>query len=163
MDENSKSQDYQALLLKLKDWLVASGEEDVKSARQMVEQAKAYLHAAEELSKDEIDYLSQYLTRDLSAFWQEQKNEAQSSPMWQLLKDEFWHILAEMTDRCQVEWNELAQDFKHTGVYHTGDMVGFGRFQCKSCQDEKVYYHSVNLSACEKCGAEDFQRFPLEP
>ncbi len=36
------------------------------------------------------------------------------------LKDTAWSWLADVTDRTQVEWQELADELEHKGVYRAG-------------------------------------------
>ena len=49
-------------------------------------------------------------------------------------KDTAWSWLADVTDRAQVEWQELADELEHKGIYRAGDWVGLGVLVCDHCE-----------------------------
>jgi hypothetical protein len=74
-----------------------------------------------------------------------------------------WASLANLTDKSQVEWAELVDDFDHDGIYKVGDVIGFGELVCEQC-DEKIHImHASEVAPCAKCGGNTFTRMPLDP
>ena len=75
--------------------------------------------------------------------------------MW---TDEMGEHLSQITDRTQVEWAELIDDFQHQGVYYQGEYVGMGRYRCSQCQHSIDYTHPAELLSCSHCGGVQFFR-----
>ena len=71
--------------------------------------------------------------------------------------------MAQITDKSQVEWSELMDDFQHQDGYHVGDYVGFGQLQCQACQHCITYSHANVVTDCIACGGKDFHRLSLTP
>jgi DNA-directed RNA polymerase subunit RPC12/RpoP len=122
-----------------------------------VEQLKAYVKAGKELSA----YETQLFVETLKRQWrdhseQEQENAASEAPsMW---PEALWQELSNITDKSQLEWQELAQDFKHQGVYYQGEVVGMGRYRCSHCLQHIDYTHPSELLACSQCAGVQFFR-----
>jgi len=124
---------------------------------QFGEKLKAYIKAGKDLSA----YETQLFVETLKRQWQEQheqaeddaKNEAPS--LW---PEALWQVLSEITDKSQLEWQELAQDFKHQGIYFQGEVVGMGRYRCSHCLTHIDYTHPTELLACSHCGGVQFFR-----
>ena len=74
-----------------------------------------------------------------------------------------WANLAQLTDKSQVEWAELVDDFEHDGIYKVGDVIGFGELVCQQCNEKVHIMHASEVVACAKCGGESFTRMPLDP
>ena len=128
--------------------------------------AEEFLEAAGELSQEEIELMAAYLKRDLQAFADSMDPDSNSdSPsIWlSSLVDTVWHALAEVTDKTQVEWRELAEDLAHDGVYRAQEWVGLGILKCTACGNQQEIYHATQLSPCSKCKGETFQRKPFKP
>lgn len=69
------------------------------------------------------------MRRDLEEFalsYQESRDELQDSVFMRVIKESIWQQLADITDKTQLEWREVFQDLNHHGVYHSGEVVGFG-------------------------------------
>jgi DNA-directed RNA polymerase subunit RPC12/RpoP len=121
-----------------------------------------YLKASKDLSAYETTMFVETLKRQ----WrehneqehneQEQKKEASEPPS--LWPEALWQQLSGITDKSQIEWQELAQDFKHQGVYYQGEMVGMGRYRCSQCLKHIDYTHPMPLAACSHCDGVQFFR-----
>lgn len=156
--------DYFADIYKnLNTWL-----EDVKETQkphvdEFIKQAKLYANAAETMSEEKIHQFTENLKYDLRDFYQLNRSQAQHSVYIGLLKETLWDKLAKLTDKSQVEWAELVEDFEHDGVYHSGDFIGFGELQCEQCDETITIMHFSEISDCENCGGSSFMRLPLKP
>ena len=129
----------------------------------LVKRANAYAQAAENMSEEKIKQFTDNLKYDLHDFYLQNQSQAQHSIYLGLLNESLWSNLAQLTDKSQVEWTELVEDFKHDGIYKTGDIIGFGELVCQQC-DEKIHImHDSTVAVCAKCGGENFTRTPLDP
>ena len=151
-------------LKKYQQWLHQFTENLNQSERQQldnmvgfVEQLKAYIKAGKDLSAYETTLFIETLKRQ----WQDheaqqQADDATSLPS--LWPEALWQELSSITDKSQLEWQELTQDFKHQGVYYQGEVVGMGRYRCSHCLTHIDYTHPSELLACSSCGAVQFFR-----
>ena len=128
-----------------------------------VKQASLYALAAEKMSEEKVNQFSQNLRYDLHDFYQLNQAQVKHSTYLGLLNEVFWSNLAQLTDKSQVEWAELVEDFKHDGVYKTGDIIGFGELVCQQCDEKKHIMHVSQVSECIQCGGKVFTRISLAP
>jgi len=148
---------------KLIDWLDDINKHELTSIVDLVEQTKKYLVAIEALPEDKVTQFINNLKYDLVQFFQQSKLEAQHSIYLGLLNEIFWSKLAEITDKTQVEWSELFDDFEHHGNYQQGDIIGFGVLECESCHQLMEYYYQGEVAACAHCQGKSFIRHSLKP
>lgn len=149
---------YQSLLENLSDWVMQSAKQDVLTMMDLVEQAKAYLHAAEDLTLQEIQTLENYLLRDIKAFSQRLSDDADDSLWWQNAKNEIWQTIAQMSDRSKLEFLEMQDDVAHQGIYKVGELLAIGELICKKCGNSDQITAVQRISPCVKCGGEIFSR-----
>ena len=124
---------------------------------QFGEKLKAYIKAGKDLSA----YETQLFVETLKRQWQEQREQAEDDAKNEapsLWPEALWQVLSEITDKSQLEWQELAQDFKHQGIYFQGEVVGMGRYRCSHCLTHIDYTHPTELLACSHCGGVQFFR-----
>ncbi|WP_445427848.1 zinc ribbon-containing protein [Alishewanella sp. HL-SH05] len=142
---------YQQWLTELTDTLEQAGQRQLDNMLEFSEILQAYLKAGKDLSA----YESQLFVETLKQQWQAANTEEQAPSMW---SEELWQQLSQITDRTQVEWVELLEDFNHQGVYYQGEYVGMGRYRCSQCQQSIDYTHPAELLCCATCGGVQFFR-----
>lgn len=158
------SNDYFAdIYQKLNTWLVEVKEEQKPHIDEFIKQAKLYANAAETMSEEKLHQFTENLKYDLHEFYQLNRAQVKSSVYLGLLNETLWDQLAKLTDKSQVEWAELVDDFNHDGLYQTGDYIGFGELQCEQCDETVTIMHSTKISDCVHCGSSSFVRLPLKP
>ncbi len=141
-------QKYQQWLNNLTQALQQAEQQQVDNLLQLSATLKAYLKAGKELSAYETQLFLETFKR--------QSAEADETPsFW---PEALWQEISLITDRTQVEWSELLEDFKHKGVYYQGEIVGMGRYCCQQCQHTIDYTHPAELLACSHCGGVQFFR-----
>lgn len=136
----------------------------IKKLFKEVSQCKEYLALKAQIKEDELALVEQFLKRDIASFLQE-KNDADlsHSPFIIAAKNTFWHWLSEITDRSQLEWTELTQDFQHEGVYESGEIIAQGCLACTAC-GHKMYIEFPGLIPdCPECDNDEFYREALTP
>ncbi len=105
------------------------------------------------------DTLAAYLKagRDLTAYESQlfietffrQQLQPQAPSIW---PETLWKMLAQVTDKAQVEWLELEQDLSHQGLYLQGETVGMGLYVCRVCGESLQYNHPAELIPCPVWG-----------
>jgi hypothetical protein len=147
----------------LSNWLEEMKEIQKPKIDEMIKQAKLYANAVESMSEEKVNQFTDNLKHDLHDFYQQNQSQVKHSTYLGLLNETLWSNLAQLTDKSQVEWAELVEDFEHDGQYKAGDIIGFGELVCQQC-DEKVHIlHVSEVVECANCGGENFIRLPLDP
>jgi hypothetical protein len=160
----SQQNDYFAdIYRKLNAWLEEVKEEQKPHIDEFVKQAKLFADAAETMSEEKLQQFTDNLKYDLHDFYKLNQTQAKNSVYLGLLNETLWDNLAKLTDKSQVEWAELVDDFNHDGLYKTGDFIGFGELQCDQCDEKTTIMHFSEIGDCIHCGSTDFIRLPLNP
>lgn len=155
---------YQSLITEVKSQFLEDNTMTVKNLFNSVTQGKEFLRLKEQAGEDELALVEQFLKRDIASFLREQNaNSLSYSPTVITLENTLWHWLSEITDRSQVEWHELTQDFKHHGYYQSGDIVNQGIMVCTNCGNEMSIEFPSTISDCPECDNGEFTREPLTP
>lgn len=147
---------YQQWLADFNHSLEQSERQQLDNMVSFVEQLKAYIKAGKELSAYETALFIETLKRQWHDHEAQQAEDDNGAPS--LWPEALWQELSSITDKSQLEWQELAQDFKHQGVYYQGERVGMGRYRCSQCLQHIDYTHPAELLACSSCGAVQFFR-----
>ncbi|WP_159821289.1 zinc ribbon-containing protein [Colwellia sp. 20A7] len=147
----------------LSNWLDEMTELQKPKIIELVKQAKLYAKAAEDMSEEKVNQFTENLKYDLHDFYLQNQSEAKNSTYLGLLNETLWSTLAQLTDKSQVEWAELMDDFEHEGLYKVGDVIGFGELVCQQCDDKQHIVHFSKVTECVKCGGNSFTRLPLAP
>ncbi|NQY88277.1 MAG: zinc ribbon-containing protein [Colwellia sp.] len=148
---------------KLSDWLDEIKEIQKPRVNELIKQAKLYAKTAEGMTEEKLNQFLNNLKYDLYDFYQQNQAEIKHSTYLGLLNETLWRNLAQLTDKSQVEWAELLEDFEHDGIYHVGDIIGFGELVCQQCDEKLHIVHVSEVSTCIKCGGDSFTRLPLDP
>jgi len=130
---------------------------------ELVKHAKEYAKAAENMSEEKINQFTDNLKHDLHDFYQQNQSQVKHSIYLGLLNESLWSNLAQLTDKSQVEWAELVEDFDHNGIYKVGDIIGFGELACQQCDERIHIMHVSEVGVCAKCGGTSFTRLALDP
>jgi hypothetical protein len=165
-DDKKPNSGYQQLLDELKTQMEKAEQFSEKEVGEWIEKGAAYLQAAGDLSKDELELLSTYLKRDFATAAEQMKQLPEAlteGPAYVSLKESVWRWLLELTDRTQLEWSEVAEDLKHQGVYSAGEWVSLGILSCHQCGQSREFSHPEQIDACAYCGCETFTRRPFDP
>ena len=128
----------------------------------VLETSGEVVHAASDMTKDELALISARVRSDLKEFAQEYE-ESKSGPFYLMIANSIWEGMLEITDRTKIEWLELFEDLEHKGVYRSGDVIGLGNLVCEKCGHKTQYNHPTVIEPCIHCGCEEFTRVPLKP
>lgn len=159
---NKLLQYYRELMTSLTERL----EQGERGIEKLMQNAEQYLEKIDDLSQEEIHSLRQSVERDLREFarnYEENKTAFSDSVFMTVIKESIWQELADVTDRTQLEWQEVLNDLSHHGVYNSGEVVGLGNLVCERCNHRITFYTPEVLPRCPKCGYEHFSRIPFQP
>lgn len=119
----------------------------IRPALTLLDTVAAYLKAGRELTAYETQLFIE------TFFHQQQQTDPPS--IW---PETLWQSLAQVTDKTQVEWQELQQDLLHQGLYSQGEWVGMGVYVCVHCGEASHYNHAAELLVCPQCQGGRFVR-----
>jgi rubrerythrin len=159
---NKVAQYYRELVSSLTERL-KNGERDID---ELVTSAEKRLYEVGELTRTEVEQVTQAVRRDLEEFarsYKESQDDITDSVFMRVIKESLWQELADITDKTQLEWREVFNDVSHHGVYHSGEVVGLGNLVCEQCHHHLAFYTPEVLPLCPKCGHDQFHRRPFEP
>lgn len=165
MSEQQK-RGYLKVLEKFTERLSETGKISAEGIENAFHRAVEYIGAASDLTRDELALVHQYLKRDLQTFADQYQREGEGfkrSPFYLALENTIWHQLAELTDKTQLEWQEVVDDLHHHGQYKAGEWVGLGHLICEQCGATETFYYPTKLPSCPRCDGETFIRKPLAP
>jgi len=143
-------------------WLEHGKEE---SLEQLVTRGMQAYRFNNEISHQQLSEIEMQLKIDLSGYAQSVsalKNNL-NEPFKLVIEDTLWSWLVAITDKSQLEWIELSQDFNFDGQYRSGDIVGLGQFVCQQCNQQLSIYHPQEIGHCVDCDGELFSRAPFNP
>jgi len=148
---------------RMSQWLTDVKQHELTKIVELVEHAKVVLQAAEAIPEEKVKQFIANFQYDLHEFYKQNQKQAKHSIYLGLMNESFWALMANITDKSQVEWAELCEDFDHKGDYQTGDLIGFGVVECKKCHKTLQINHLSELGDCLHCGHQHFFRQSLTP
>ena len=155
---------YQDLISQVKAEYKKDNSLTAKDLYQSVAQGKQFLTLKADANEQELNLVEDFLKRDISAYLNQQNDQnIASSPTVLAIENTLWHWLGEISDRSQVEWHELANEFKHHGFYQAGEIVSQGRMVCNNCGHEMEVQFATEIPSCPECDGEEFSREALNP
>ena len=159
----NKNDYFTEVYRQLNNWLNEVKHEQNPRITELLSQAKQYAIAAENMSEEKIQQFVDNMKYDLHDFYILNKTQAEDSLYLGLLNEALWDNLAKLTDKSQVEWAEIIEDFTHDGIYQSGDLIGFGELACEECDSLFTVSHYIEIIPCINCGHTTFTRTPLQP
>jgi len=131
---------------------------------EFVEQGMQAYRYVSDISEQQLNEIEQQLRDDLTAFVEGKASDPSSgnqSLERLAMQETLWQWLWKISDNSQVEWQGVADDLQHAGIYQSGELVGLGRLECNKCQHQVFHYHPDILSTCTDCNNDTFIRQPL--
>lgn len=155
---------YEALITQVKSDYSDDNTMTVKKLFNIVTSSKEYLSLKDRAKANELALVEQFLKRDIAAYLQEKNDtDLSHSPTMITVENTLWHWLSGITDRSQIEWHEVIQDFKHQGHYMSGEIVGQGTMICTNCGHEMRIEFPGVIPDCPQCDKGEFTREALAP
>ncbi len=155
---------YEALLAQVKSDYSGDNSITIKKLFNVVTSSKEFLSIKGRAKDNELALVEQFLKRDIANFLHDKNDlDLSHSPTMITVENTLWHWLSCITDRSQIEWHEVLQDFKHQGHYQSGEIVNQGKMVCTHCSHEmKIEFPGI-IPDCPQCDKSDFTREALAP
>ncbi|MPY22820.1 hypothetical protein FM037_06275 [Shewanella psychropiezotolerans] len=155
---------YEALLAQVKSDYSEDNSITIKELFHIVTNSKDFLSIKDRAKDNELALVEQFLKRDIANFLHEKNDlDLSHSPTMITVENTLWHWLSSITDRSQIEWHEVLQDFKHQGHYQSGEIVNQGNMVCTHCGHEMRIEFPGIIPDCPQCDKSDFIREALAP
>lgn len=141
--------------------------ETIKNTQSGVRKAidKAMEKATElgELTREEAELVSIYVMRDLedaATFINESGRELRDWLRFdiEVVENAILDRFTQMVDQTRLELDQLERRANAIGEWHTGEIVGIGTLQCKSCGEVIHFQQTGHIPPCPKCHGTTFRR-----
>ncbi|MCL1142011.1 zinc ribbon-containing protein [Shewanella gaetbuli] len=155
---------YQSLFEQVKLQFEGDNSLTAKSLFKSVTEGKNYLQLKKKADEQELALVEEFLKRDIANFLKAQtEDDISYSPTAIAIENTLWNWLSGITDRSQVEWHELQQDFKHHGTYKAGEIINQGTLICDNCGHSMQINFPGVIPECPSCDSDAFSREALAP
>lgn len=135
---------------------------NAETLKQAFDKATAELRKTGEYTAETINKIADSLRKDMTsaAMNMGPKWEAfseKTADLFSVWRDRHRQFLARAAD-AMANWLQQTGDKLEQQVYHTGDMVSSGTFECASCGEHVVLRTPAHLPPCAKCHKMEFRR-----
>lgn len=126
----------------------------------LVDEAGELISEAEELSREQIDEVSEYVKRDISdlaVFLSKTGNELKDWLGFEIeqLETKVVEQLLEAVDPSTISLLKLKEQ---ESIFHTGQVAGPGVLSCDTCGELLHYYKAGRIPPCPKCHKTEYHR-----
>lgn len=116
-----------------------------------------------ELTREEADLIGIYIMRDLEDAAKFVDKSGKELRDWlrfdiNVVENALLDIFSNMVDHTREALEELKERANALGEWHTGEVVGIGTLQCKSCGEEMHFHKTSHIPPCPKCHGTRFRR-----
>ena len=128
-----------------------------------IDHALERLSEWEELTREEVNEIGDYLQRDIedaANFMEINRKELKDWLRYDLymIEGTLGDTFSKMVDETRETLNDFEEEATRIGEWHTGEIVGLGTFECKSC-GEVIHFHKPgHVPPCPKCHASKYRR-----
>jgi len=156
---------YNHMLEHSKKFLDETKQDATPRIQTALEMASEKTEEVGELTREEIDKVSDYVMRDLhdaAEFIAEQERELADWLKLDLLliKQHVLEIFSGMVDHTKLELDHLEQLAKQASQWHTGEITSIGALQCTNCAQIIHFHETGHIPPCPKCHGTTFKRCP---
>lgn len=134
-----------------------------KGAAHGIDEAMEKASELGELTREEAEEVASYVRRDLhdaAEFINESGSELRDWLRFDLevVERSLAEMFAQMVDHTKLELDKLEKRANAVGEWHTGEIVGIGTLECKSCGEHLHFHHTGHIPPCPKCRGTTYRR-----
>lgn len=116
-----------------------------------------------ELTREEIELLNAYITRDLhdaAEFLEENSAEFKDwiNLQTDLAEGQLLEVMPPLVDETRLALEQIRERADRFGEWHTGEVVAPGMFECKKCHQQIELHKTAHIPPCPKCHGSTFKR-----
>ncbi len=125
-----------------------------------IEYTKTKLHDFENITKEEINLLTQYIHDDFTSTTKRIHNTSDKIKNWikndiELTEDRLLQFFNNVVDQSRVELQQMETQLHK---WHSGEVAVDGDFECKNCGEKFTFSESQIIKNCPSCDGEVFQK-----
>jgi uncharacterized protein YgfB (UPF0149 family) len=162
-EKQAPNDTYHRLMQALKGIWEDAENRTVPPLKEGLELSKQKLSELEELTKEELDTVAGFLQRDLqdAADFLQQSGKAIGD--WvrtdlAFAEYKFSELFADLAETTRSKLDEIAEQARAVGEWHTGEITGVGILECKNC-GEKIHFKTAgHIPPCPKCQATVYRK-----
>lgn len=165
MDKQHEKQlnTYHRMLEHVKSFVDDAEKEFGPKIQYGIDAAKEKAAELGELTREEIETISEYIKRDLVEAGDYLENNGKELSDWlkfdiELIEERFLDTFSVLADQTRLELDRLAQQANAQGEWHTGEIAGIGSLECKSCGEVLHFHQPGHIPPCPQCHATKFKR-----
>ncbi|WAK01450.1 zinc ribbon-containing protein [Methylobacter sp. YRD-M1] len=139
-------------------------DETIHSLADALEISKEKTRRSTDLTKDEVDQVSDYVKRDIehAAHGLSETRDTESLSEWfkfdiELVENFALDAFLSLADKTRLELAKLEQ-LAELNTYHTGDITGPGTFVCDQCDKQIAFKSTSEIPECPACHGKTFVR-----
>ena len=76
------------------------------------------------------------------------------------VEDRLLEIFTSVADKTRLGLLDLQHELEEDPPYHAGEITSPGTLYCDECNEILSLHHIAKIPACQKCGSENFRRWP---
>lgn len=125
-----------------------------------IDYARTKLSDFENITKEEIDLVTAYLHKDITAATSHLTETKNNIKDWlkkdiELTEDRLLHWFVNVVDQSRVELQQI-ETFLHE--WHAGEVTSIGVLECKNCGETITFSETQLIKNCPKCDGEVFHK-----
>jgi len=154
---------YDKMMTHLEHLIDSAEQKALPILQENINKAKNQAVELKEISQEEAEKIAAYLHRDLhdAAKYLEQSGKEISEWLQfdlELIEDRALAVFSKVADRTRLELSQLAEQAKHAGEYHTGEITSIGTLACQDCGCLMHFKKTSRIPPCPKCHKTVFVR-----
>ncbi len=161
MSENKLTKAYNDFM----EYMYEATDDTIHSIADNLESAKEKISELGGLSQDEINHISDAVSRDIYHAAHNTADDSNDSlTEWlkfdiELLENFALESFRNVADKTRIELAKLSQTAEqYSHPYKTGDVTSPGTFHCEKCGKVIAFKSTGIIPKCPECGAETFIR-----
>ncbi len=128
-----------------------------------IDHALERLFEWEELTREEVVKIGDYLKRDLKDAANFIDKNGKELKDWlkfdlDLVEGTIGDTFSKMVDETRESLRDIEQEASRIGEWHTGEIVGIGTFECKGCGMVIRFHKPCHMPSCSKCRGSKYRR-----
>ncbi|HID49438.1 MAG TPA: hypothetical protein EYP40_07495 [Chromatiales bacterium] len=153
---------YNTMRAALKSAWHEAGQKALPTLKQALDAAEQKVSDLDELSREEIQRLSEYLKRDLQEAGEALADNSKKLAEWlefdtELVESRLSEWVAQVANPTIVELERLREQAR-LGEWHTGEITGPGILTCQGCGEQLHFDQPGHIPPCPRCHATVFSK-----
>ena len=161
-------QAYEQMLKQTHETIEQAQQKSVPKFREMLEKARDNMVELGELTREEAQKVSEYITRDIEDAANYIAETGQDIHDWwrfdlELIEKRMLDMFKLVADQTSLQLAQWAETARQMSLYQAGEITGPGTLVCDRCGAETHFVKAGRIPPCADCGATIFRRRTDEP